>query len=407
MRASAIIIQRKWRATLSARVAREKLILKVSEEKARIRLGHFTAAAYCHMCALRIQRAYRRHVAVRNAKAHVTSVISIQRWFRRRLQQKRLIEQHHQIIKPDREVQECQHQQNRAASVIQRAVRHFLLRRRQEKINNSATRIQALWRGYSCRKKNDRTEIKAIRRSLRAVSKNVEEENKLCRRTERALHYLLTYKHLSAILEALKHLEVVTRLSPLCCESMAESGAASTIFDVIRGCNRSVPCMEVVGYAVQVLLNVAKYEKTTSAVYEVKNCVDTLLQLLQVYQQKPGDRVAEKSASIFTRTCCLLAVLFKTEHCASDVHSRAKVTDRICHLYKCTVPKHKVNTEGLFDKQRKNSCIAFPFIPERSVKTRIVSRLNSQRVLRHDNMEEITDSLQAIQLVMDTLGIPY
>lgn len=39
---------------------------------------------------------------------------------------------------------------------------------------------------------------------------------------------------------------------------MAESGATSTIFDVIRGCNRSVPCMEVVGYAVQVLLNVAK-----------------------------------------------------------------------------------------------------------------------------------------------------
>ncbi|XP_041504869.1 abnormal spindle-like microcephaly-associated protein [Microtus oregoni] len=407
MRASAIIIQRKWRATLSARVAREKLILKVSEEKARIRVLHFTAAAYCHMCALRIQRAYRTHVAVRNAKAHVNSVISIQRWFRRRLQQKRLVEQHHQILKPDREVQECQDRQNRAASVIQRAVRRFLLRRRQEKFNSSATRIQALWRGYSWRKKNDRTEIKAIRRSLRAVSKNVEEKNKLYRRTEHALHFLLTYKHLSAILEALKHLEVVTRFSPLCCESMAESGAASTIFDVIRGCNRSVPCMEVVGYAVQVLLNVAKYEKTTSAVYEVKNCVDTLLQLLQVYQQKPGDRVAEKSASIFTRTCCLLAVLFKTEHCASDVQSRTKVINRICHLYKCTVPKHKVNTEGLFDKQKKNPCIAFPFIPERSVKTRIVSRVNSQRALKRNNMEEITDSLQAIQLVMDTLGISY
>lgn len=39
---------------------------------------------------------------------------------------------------------------------------------------------------------------------------------------------------------------------------MAESGAVSTIFVVIRSCNRSVPCMEVVGYAVQVLLNVAK-----------------------------------------------------------------------------------------------------------------------------------------------------
>lgn len=37
----------------------------------------------------------------------------------------------------------------------------------------------------------------------------------------------------------------------------------------------------------------------------------------------------------------------------------------------------------------------------------ILNRLNSQRVLRRDNMEEITDSLQAIQLVMDTLGISY
>lgn len=45
--------------------------------------------------------------------------------------------------------------------------------------------------------------------------------------------------------------------------------------------------------------------------------MDTLLELLQVYREKPGDKVAEKSASIFTRTCCLLAVLLKTEHCAS------------------------------------------------------------------------------------------
>ena len=52
--------------------------------------------------------------------------------------------------------------------------------------------------------------------------------------------------------------EVVTRLSSLCCENMAQSGAISKIFVLIRSCNRSVPCMEVIGYAVQVLLNVAK-----------------------------------------------------------------------------------------------------------------------------------------------------
>lgn len=54
---------------------------------------------------------------------------------------------------------------------------------------------------------------------------------------------------------------------------MAESGAASTIFDVIRGCNRSVPCMEVVGYAVQVLLNVAKVALYfNSKLFIVKKC---------------------------------------------------------------------------------------------------------------------------------------
>lgn len=475
MRAAAIIIQRKWRATLSVRGARENLkrhraacviqahfrgyqarqsflqqrsaVLiiqrhvramvaakqerikyiklkkstvvvqalvrgwlvrkRVSEQKAKTRLFHFTAAAYCHMCALKIQRAYRLHVTLRNAKKHMDSVIFIQRWFRKRLQRKRFIEQYHKILSTRREAHACWLQQDRAASVIQKAVRRFLLCRRQEKITSCATRIQALWRGYSWRKKNDHTEIKAIRRSLRAVSTTVEEENKLYRRTERALHHLLTYKHLSAILDALKHLEVVTRLSPLCCENMAESGAVSTIFVVIRSCNRSVPCMEVVGYAVQVLLNVAKYDKTIAAVYEAENCVDTLLELLQVYREKPGDRVAEKSASIFTRTCCLLAVLLKTEQCAFDAQSRSKVTDRIYRLYKFTVPKHKVNTQGLFDKQKQNSCVGFPCIPERTMKTRLVSRLKPQWVLRRDNVEEITNSLQAIQLVMDTLGISY
>ncbi|KAL1772764.1 abnormal spindle-like microcephaly-associated protein [Sigmodon hispidus] len=190
---------------------------------------------------------------------------------------------------------------------------------------------------------------------------------------------------------------------------MAESGAISTIFVLIRSCNRSVPCMEVVGYAVQVLLNIAKYEKTTSAVYDAENCVDTLLELLQIYREKPGARVAEKSESIFTRTCCLLAVVLKTEQSTSNVQCRSKVIDRIYRLYKLKVPKNKVhmNLEGLLDKQKQNSCIGFPFKSATSVKTKMVSRLKPQWVLRRDSMEEITNSLQAVQLVMDTLDIPH
>ncbi|XP_047696666.1 abnormal spindle-like microcephaly-associated protein isoform X4 [Prionailurus viverrinus] len=478
MRASTIIIQRKWRAMLSGRIAHEHFLMikrhqaacliqanfrrykgrqvflrqksaaltiqryirarkagkcerikyvelkkstvvlqalvrgwlvrkRISEQRTKIRLLHFTAAAYCHLSALRIQRAYKLHMVMKNAKKQVNSVICVQRWFRTRLQQKRFAQKCHSVIKSQRELQEHMSQQNRAASVIQKAVRRFLLRKKKEKINNGITKIQALWRGYSWRKKNDGTKIKAIRLSLQLVNREIREENKLYKRTALALHYLLTYKHLSAILEALKHLEVVTRLSPLCCENMAQSGAVSKIFVLIRSCNRSVPCMEVIRYSVQVLLNVAKYEKTTAAVYHVENCIDTLLDLLQMYREKPGDKVADKGGSIFTKTCCLLAILLKTTNRASDVRSRSKVVDRIYSLYKLTARKHKMNTERILYTQKKNSSISIPFIPETPIRTRIVSRLKPDWVLRRDNMEEITNPLQAIQMVMDTLGIPY
>ncbi|XP_023103749.2 abnormal spindle-like microcephaly-associated protein homolog isoform X3 [Felis catus] len=478
MRASTIIIQRKWRAMLSGRIAHEHFLMikrhqaacliqanfrrykgrqvflrqksaaltiqryirarkagkcerikyvelkkstvvlqalvrgwlvrkRISEQRTKIRLLHFTAAAYCHLSALRIQRAYKLHMVMKNAKKQVNSVICVQRWFRTRLQQKRFAQKCHSVIKSQRELQEHMSQQNRAASVIQKAVRRFLLRKKKEKINNGITKIQALWRGYSWRKKNDGTKIKAIRLSLQLVNREIREENKLYKRTALALHCLLTYKHLSAILEALKHLEVVTRLSPLCCENMAQSGAVSKIFVLIRSCNRSVPCMEVIRYSVQVLLNVAKYEKTTAAVYHVENCIDTLLDLLQMYREKPGDKVADKGGSIFTKTCCLLAILLKTTNRASDVRSRSKVVDRIYSLYKLTARKHKMNTERILYTQKKNSSISIPFIPETPIRTRIVSRLKPDWVLRRDNMEEITNPLQAIQMVMDTLGIPY
>uniref|UniRef100_A0A8D1AL48 Abnormal spindle-like microcephaly-associated protein homolog n=1 Tax=Sus scrofa TaxID=9823 RepID=A0A8D1AL48_PIG len=330
-----------------------------------------------------------------------------ERWFRARLQQKRLLQKYHRVITIQHEAQERISQQNRAASVIQRAVRHFLLRKKQEKLNNRITKIQALWRGYSWRKRNDCAKIKAIRQRLHCANREIREENKLYQRTTLALRGLLTYKYLSAILEALKHLEVVTRLSSLCCENMAQSGAIAKIFVLIRSCNRSVPCMEVIGYAVQVLLNVAKYEKTTPAVYDVENSVDTLLELLHMYQEKPGDKVADKTRSIFTKTCCLLAVLLKATNRASDVRSRSKAVDRIYNLYKLTAHKHKVNTERILCKQRKNSSLSLACIPETPVRTRMVSRLKPDWVLRNDNVEEILTPLRALQMVMDTLGLPY
>lgn len=48
--------------------------------------------------------------------------------------------------------------------------------------------------------------------------------------------------------------------------------------------------------------------------------METLLDLLQRYREKAGDKVAEKGGSIFTKACFLLALLLQDERRA-EVHS--------------------------------------------------------------------------------------
>ena len=43
----------------------------------------------------------------------------------------------------------------------------------------------------------------------------------------------------------------------------------------------------------------------------MENSVNTLLDLLQIYREKAGDKVAEKGGSIFTKACFLLALLLQ------------------------------------------------------------------------------------------------
>lgn len=57
-----------------------------------------------------------------------------------------------------------------------------------------------------------------------------------------------------------------------------------------------------------------QYHKTIEAVYSVENSVETLLDLLQRYREKAGDKVAERGGSIFTKACFLLALLLQDKH---------------------------------------------------------------------------------------------
>ncbi|KAK4820209.1 hypothetical protein QYF61_021714 [Mycteria americana] len=379
---------------------------KFSEQKQKKRLLYFTAAAYHHISATKIQRAYRIHLILKLAQKQISSVLIIQRWFRAKMQQKRFLRDYQRIIQLQRVIRGWLNHRNDAATIIQRNVQRFLACRRRRKFAVGILKFQALWRGYSWRKSNDTAKTKALRRSLEKANEESREENKLCNRTAIAIEYLLKYKHISYILAALKHLEVATRLSPLCCENMAQSSAIFTIFVLIRSCNRSVPCMDVIRYSIQVLLNVSKYERTTQAVYEVENSIDTLLDLLQMYRGKAGDRISEKGGSIFTKTCCLLAILSKDSKRALEIQSIPRAVTCIQSLYKLTARKHKMDAERTLVKQKTNTFLSgTSFVPVTPLRIKTVSRIKPDWVLRKDNMQEIVDPLQAILMVIDTLGI--
>ncbi|NWX08941.1 ASPM protein, partial [Caloenas nicobarica] len=378
---------------------------KISEQKQQKKLLYFTAAAYHHISAIKIQRVYRIHLILKLAQNQLSSVLIIQRWFRVKMQQKRFLRDYQRIIQLQRVVRGWLNRRNDAATIIQRNVRRFLACRRRRKFAVGVVKFQALWRGYSWRKSNDTAKTKALRRSLEKANENSREENKLCNRTAIAIEYLLKYKHLSYILAALKHLEVATRLSPLCCENMAQSRAILTIFVLIRSCNRSVPCMDVIRYSIQVLLNVSKHERTTQAVYEAENSIDTLLDLLQMYRGKAGDKVSEKGGSIFTKTCCLLAILSKDSKRALEIRSMPRTVTCIQSIYKLTARKHKMDAERTLMKQKTNTLSGTSFVPVTPLRIKTVSRIKPDWVLRRDNMQEIVDPLQAILMVMDTLDI--
>ncbi|XP_070765126.1 abnormal spindle-like microcephaly-associated protein [Enoplosus armatus] len=398
MRQAAITLQTHCRAWTARRQA-----LEVAKAERRLR---FTSVVFHHLSAIKIQRALRAHWALEWAKRQILSVITIQRWVRARQQRSRYLEDRRKVVLAQRAVKRWLDRRREAASVIQQAIRKHLLLRRQKRVQQGIVKAQALWRGHRSRRLNDNSKVVKLRRRLRKVSAGIREEDKLGNKTSSALDYLLRYKHFSYILEALKNLETATRLSPECCERLVESGATNIVFTLIRCCNRSVPCMDVITYSIQILLNLSKYHKTIEAVYSVENSVETLLDLLQRYREKAGDKVAEKGGSIFTKACFLLALLLQDKRRAVEVMKLPKILDRIRSIYRLTARKHKMDAERTVIKQKMNASINGSFFIQATPrKSRPVPKFAPDWVLRKDKLKDIVDPLRAIQMVAETLSI--
>ncbi|XP_066503175.1 abnormal spindle-like microcephaly-associated protein isoform X2 [Hoplias malabaricus] len=399
---SILVLQRRFRALQLARAEKENhfrrnaaaiviqafcrgwLARKLAKEAARsARRQRFIAAAHHHLCAVRIQRALRVHWALKAAKRQISSVIYIQRWFRSKLQRRRYLEQRQKIITVQRAVKAWLNHRNQAAIVIQHAAKRFLLRRKKERLQQGIIKVQALWRGHCSRKRHDSTKVISIRHRLRKVNREAKEEDKLCHKTATALSYLLGYQNYAHILAALKHLETATRLSPECCERLVKSGATHTIFTLIRSCNRSVPSMEIIALATQILLNLSK-----------------------IYREKAGDKVADKGGSIFTKACFLLVILVQDERRATAVKNLPKASERIRSIYRLTLRKCKMDVQRTQVKQRMNVSLNGSFLLQATPqKSKAVSRFAPAWVLHRGKMKDIVDPLGAIQMLVKALTL--
>lgn len=424
-RAAATILQQRFRVLHIARAERENLKRRhdaavclqavcrgwlarrqIKETECAAKRHRFTAAVFHHLCAIRIQRAVRAHWALISAKRQMSVVLYIQQCFRAKLQRKRYLKDRQDIIKTQRAVRTWLNRRNQAATTIQHAVKTFLLSRREEQLQRGIIKAQALWRGHCSRKVHDTNKVIFVRRRLREVNRNVKEEDKLCNKTTTALSYLLGYQNYAYILAALRHLETATRLSPECCERLVESGATRTIFILMRSCNRSVPSMEIITLSIQVLLNLSKYNRTIDAVYDVENSVETLLDLLQIYREKAGDKVADKGGSIFTKACFLLVVLVQDERRAMEVRMLPKASDRIRSICRLTLRKYKMDAERTKVKQKMNASLNGSMLLQATPrKLKPVARFAPDWVLRRDKMKDIVDPLRAIQMLANALAL--
>ncbi|KAK3591436.1 hypothetical protein CHS0354_033435 [Potamilus streckersoni] len=374
-------------------LAKKKIVQERLERQAA--LEKIAGAARIHLSVIKVQRFWRKYLALKLAKEKIHSVLVIQRWMQSKLVRLHYLKTLSMIRRIQLAVRRWLHKRNKAAQVLQLATRRWLACRRVIKMHQAATKVQCMWRGYQARRRSTSKKIVQARKRCEEARRSATEDKKLYNRTSSALDYLLKCKHLSQILDALMNLDVSTKLSSVCCEKFVEENAVPVIYKLIRSCNRSMPHMEIIKYSISILLNLSKYDRTTTAVLEADEAVSTLLDLLQVYREK---------GQIFNKTCTLLGILAQNPHCNSVMLSEEKITDKLQSIYALTARKNKISENLRVTRAKlaaaKNCNSSFPVpTPVKHYKVR------PDWILKKKKMREIEDPLTAINFVLESFNI--
>ncbi|KAK7095187.1 hypothetical protein V1264_006632 [Littorina saxatilis] len=151
--------------------------------------------------------------------------------------------------------------------------------------------------------------------------------------------------------------------------------------------------MELIKYSVSVLLNLAKYEKTASAVYDAEDSVSTLVDLMSIYRDKGG--------VIFTKICMLLAILGSEGHRKQEMCRDKRLVDKLQSIHALVLRKHRMQVTRA------------RMVARTSLNATLPSRLHGPKVakvrpawvLRRDSLHEIEDPLAALSFLLNTLHI--
>ena len=214
-------------------------------------------------------------------------------------------------------------------------------------------RLQSLWRGRKARILTNK-KMRVIRMKVALANKKAAEqpEMRLGYRTQKALELLLTSKRLAEIMRATCTLEITSRFSEKCCEAFAAAGAPKVLFTLIRTCNRSLPHIELLQYALMTIKNVAKWDHLVDSV-ATDESVDVLVDLMQTFRDK--ETILVLCGEILFRVCANVEKC-RQKIAIDDNAKRLKGILNICSK-KAAIKKVEVKKTGSKAGPQQGICV--------------------------------------------------
>ncbi|OXB84182.1 UNVERIFIED_CONTAM: hypothetical protein H355_007065 [Colinus virginianus] len=378
-RQAIIIIQSAYRGMKARKLARQT--------RATRRIQSFLQMAVQRRKFIRLKRAaitLQAYYFMRKTKSQYASckkaAVVLQRWYRS-----------HLIVKRQRVIYL---QTLEKIIVVQAIVRRFIVKKRFQKIKESTIKIQAHFRGFTQRRRYLQCKFAAlvIQQRYRACLMRNAERQRFNQKKRAAIR-----------IQSQQRIFVYVTWTPL-----EEGKVRELVTFVING---------IVKHQA-VLLGVAE-QPLKKKIGDLGHGKGGVLSS-QILEQKQKKRLLYFMAAAYHHVSAIkiqrayrmhLTYKLAENHISSviiiqEIRSMPRVVTCIQSLYKLTARKCKMDAERMLMKQKTNTLISgTSLVPVTPLRIKTVSRIKPDWVLRKDNMQEIVDPLQAIVMVMDTLGI--